>query len=153
MITDQNQARGLKRYKQLKLRAEASGLAMKHLGVKQSEGEDTHHYFDNFELTSTPLKTVFYNIFTLAFDVILYIGLISYLWTPSTAMWVVILALSGASVIFLFLLITKLLEVRMMIKVMKQNKRKKKNNGYLSKIIRYETGQYALDDEEEDPYE
>lgn len=153
MITDQNHAKGLKLFKLLKMQAKSSNTEVKHLGENSSDGEAISHYFDNFEITSTPLKTVLYNIFTLAFDAVIYIGLMMHLWSPSTAMWVVVLALSGASVVFLYLLITKLLEVRIIMKAMRKNKKKKKENGYLSKIIRYETGQYALDDEEEDPYE
>lgn len=147
-----NRVKRLKLYNELKQRAESSNLGMKHLGVKSSDGEATSHYFDNFEITRAPLKTVLYNIFTLAFDAVIYIGLMMHLWSPSTAMWVIVLTLSGASVVFLYLLITKLLEVRIIMKVMRKNKKKKKENGYLSSMIRYETGQYVLDDEE-DPYE
>lgn len=124
MILDQDKARVENRYSHLKRRAKSQDMIMKHLGTRASEGENTDVYFDNFELTGSDFKTVFYNIFTMTFDLVLYIVMIIYLWGGSVALWTVIAGLSGASVILFYLLATKIMDTIYMIKLIKLRKQK-----------------------------
>lgn len=124
MIVDQNQARSVNRYKQLTTRAEAKDKVMKHIGTKDQTGENIDVYFDNVELTTSTWKTVFYNIFTLAFEAILWIAAIVYFWSPEILFWSMLAPILGFSVIFFYLSLNKIGDIIVMMKMIKNNKKK-----------------------------